>query len=544
MAVRSVGFGGVFLLLLLAAKVTVAAETKINGVTYESKDAAPAPVSAKGQLPPEQALRLKKIFLFPSIDDISGALAPKLDQKLADLFSRNTRFELIRDSQVIKALSPDESSYYKAAVSAAVHLEAAKVVGADTTVLLRTRNIGSNTQMTLELRDAKGDFLFIEEGTIPGSASMEVRWGLVEKLYQGMLDRLPFEGTITGRTARTITVDLGMGSVKQGEEIEIARIVSLQRHPLLGTVVGTDYVRTGRAKISTVDKVLSFAEVLEEISGERIAPGQKVLITRAKLIRRSDTEPESAAPSVRKKQGREEEEPGEKNPLDERLEGEFDKPRPRFGMVGGDLYYGSLSHSQTALGLPSEFSGSGLAGNLSGELWVTKNWIFSALYGFQSAKLSGPAANLGSSSWRDIYAAGGYRIFPESLAEGVTLTGSIGYQSMSFDVPDNTALFVGGKKYSGIFLAADAEVVFLAQQTVLVGFGIQPFSSLQETGTAMGIPNGGSVIGVHVAWSKSLMDSIWLRVGLRYTIASGNYENSATVSNKRFAIGPGLYYLF
>lgn len=523
-----------------------AAETKINGVTYESAGTVVPPQSSRDILPPEQTLRLKKIFLFPSIDDISGALAPKLDQKLADLFSRNTRFELIRDPQVVKALSPDESAYYKAAVNQSVHMEAAKVVGADTTVLLRTRNLGSNTQMTLELRDARGNFLFVEEGSIPGSSTMEIRWGLIEKLYKGLLDRLPFEGTVTGRTARTLTVDLGMGSVKQGEEIELARIVSVQRHPLLGTVVGTDYVRTGRAKVTTVDRVLSFAEVTEEISGEKITAGQKILIARAKIVRREESTPEpSGAPRKSARKTIFDEEQGqEKGPVDSRLEGEFDRPKPRYGNVGGSLYYGSLAQSQTVGGAVGDYSGSGLGGDLSGELWVTKSWIFSALYGFHNAKLASSAVSLGSGSWRDVHAIVGYRIFPENMADGLTLTGSVGYQSMTFDMPDNATLSVGGKKYTGIFLRADAEIAFMDQQTIGVGFGIQPLSSLTETGTSLGIPNKGTVIGLHLSWNKRLMDTIWLRVGLRYVVANGSYENSSTVSNKRFAIGPGLYYLF
>lgn len=423
-------------------------------------------------------------------------------------------------------------------------MEAAKVVGADTTVLLRTRNLGQNTQMTLELRDAKGFLLFSEEGAVPGSSSMETRWGQVEKMYKSLLDRIPFEGTITGRTAGTVTVDLGMGSVKQGEEIEIARIVSLQRHPLLGTVVGTDYVRSGRAKISTVDRVLSFAEIIEEIPGEKISPGQKVLITRARVVRRSTEEAEAAAPVRGSKKVRLDAEDKEKDPFDDRLQGEFDRPKPRYGQVGGNLYYGTLAHDQSVGGAVGEYSGSGLGGDLNGELWVTRNWIFTALYGFHNAKLAGNSVSVGAASWRDIHALAGYRFFPEHLAEGVTLTGYIGYQSMSFDIPDYAALSVGGKKYSGIFARADAEIAFLNEQTIAVGFGIQPLSTFTETGASLGTTNGGTVISLHLAWNKQLMDSIWLRIGARYAVANGSYENSATVSDKRFAIGPGLYYLF
>lgn len=531
--------------LLLLSSPVWAAGTKINGVTYADSGTVVPPLSTKDALPPDQALRLKKIFLFPSIDDVSGALAPKLDDKIAELFRKNTRFELIRDPQVLKALSPDESSYAKAAINQDVHKEAARVVGADTTVLLRTRNLGSNTQFTLELRDARGNFLFIEEGMVPGASSMDARWALIEKLYRAMLSRLPFEGTITGRTAGTLTVDLGMGSIKAGEEIEIARIVSAQRHPLLGTVVGTDYVRTGRAKVTTVDRVLSFAEVLEENPGEKISPGNKVLLARTALIKRGSKEMEPEAPRKGFSLPKSDEADAEPNPLDdETLKGDFDKPKPRYGMVSGNLYYGSMSNLQSQSGVVGDYSGSGIGGDVNGELWVTRNWIGTALLGFQSANLSGATASIGSSSFQNFEMAVGYRIFPEALAEGVTLTGGVGYQVARFDIPSNAALGVGNKRYSGIQLKADAEIAFMQQQTLSVGFGISPFSSLTQDNTSLGTPSGATVISLHLAWNKELMNSIWLKLGIRYLVANGNFDNSNTVSNKRFAIGPGLYYLF
>lgn|GEM_PF-5040323 len=532
-------------LLLLSSQVW-AAGTKINGVTYADSGTVVPPQSTKDLLPPDQALRLKKIFLFPSIDDVSGALAPKLDDKIAELFSKNTRFELIRDPQVLKALSPDESSYAKAAVNQGVHKEAARVVGADTTVLLRTRNIGSNTQMTLELRDARGNFLFVEEGSVPGASTLDARWALIERLYRSMLSRLPFEGTITGRTAGTITVDLGMGSIKAGEEIEIARVVSAQRHPLLGTIVGTDYVRTGRAKVTTVDRVLSFAEVTEENPGEKISPGNKVLLARAALIKRGSAEtPEPETPRRGAFKPKIEEETEEPDPLDdETLKGDFDKPKPRYGMFGGNLYYGSMSNLQSQSGVIGDYSGSGIGGDVNGELWVTKNWIGSAMLGFQSASLTGQGVSIGSSSWQNFEMSVGYRIFPDALAEGVTLTGGIGYQVARFDIPTNAALSVGNKRYSGIQLKADAEIAFMQQQTLSVGFGISPFSSLTQDTAGLGTPSGATVISLHLAWNKELMTSIWLKLGIRYLVANGNFDNSNTVSNKRFAIGPGLYYVF
>jgi hypothetical protein len=522
--------------LCLAAQ-SYAASTTINGVTYESGQ--PAAQGAGGNLNVNAAMRLKKVFLFPSVDDMSGVLAPKLDEKLIQLFSRNSRFDLVRDPQVLKALSPDDKAYGKAASSQAVHREAAKVTGSDTTALLRTRNVGSETEMTLELRDAEGNLLFSETGSVPGLSPMNARWGLIDKLFQAILSKIPFDGSVTGRTANTLTLDLGSSMVRTGEEVELARIVSVQRHPLLGTVVGTDYVRAGRAKISSVDRSLSFAEVTEEYPGELISAGAKVLRTRAGTVRRSE-QPEYTGERRYEERGAAQ----EKDPFEDRLKGDFDQVKPRYGQVGANLQYGSITHSQTAGGAPAEFSGSGIGGSLEGEVWVTKNWIVSALYSFLNASLSGNTGSVGDTSWKKAEGFVGYRFFPSDIVDGVQLTGSLGYQMLDFGLPTTTALNVGGKKYTGLALKLDGELAVLRDHKFTVGFGFQPFSSFSETGGSLGAPDSATVIGFHAGWNYRFANNFWGRLGIQFDTASGSYGNNSSVTDKRFAIGPGVYYSF
>jgi hypothetical protein len=510
-----------------------AASTTINGVTYESDK--PSVQGASDNI--NASMRLKKVFLFPTVDDMSGVLAPKLDEKLVQLFSRNSRFDLVRDPQVLKALSPDDKAYGKAAMSQAVHKEAARVTGSDTTALLRTHNVGGETEMTLELRDAEGNLLFSETGTVPGLSPMSARWGLIDKLFQAILSKIPFDGSVTGRTANTLTLDLGSSLVRPGEEVELARIVSVQRHPLLGTVVGTDYVRAGRAKITSVDRSLSFAEVTEEYPGELISAGAKVLRTRVGTVHRSNLPEGEARPEERGL-------PPEKDPFEDRLKGDFDRAKPRYGQVGANLQYGSLTHSQTAGGTPTEFSGSGIGGNLEAEVWVTKNWIVSAFYGFLNANLSGNAGSVGDTSWKKADGFVGYRFFPEDLMGGLQLTGSLGYQMLDFALPSPAGLGVGGKKYSGLAIKLDGDVLILRDHKLSLGFGFQPFSSFSETGSSLGAPDSATVIGFHLGWNYRLADNFWGRLGIQFDTASGSYGNNASVTDKRFAIGPGVYYSF
>ena len=522
----------------------------INRVTYDESGKKADPSSGGSTLSPEQSLRLKKVLVFPTVDDVSGVLAPKLDEKLQELFSRNIRFDLVRDPQVQKALNADEPGYAKAAASPQVHQEAARATGADTTVLLRTKNVGNQTEMTLEFRDAGGEILFSDTGSIPTFSNLQTRWGLVEKLFRGVLAKLPFEGSVSGRTASTVTIDLGMGDVREGEELELARIVSVQRHPLLKTVIGTDYVRVGRARVTNVDKVMSFAEVQEEYPSERVVAGSKVL--RAKPpVRRGEVPVAEPTPGGREPRRYSErpapvsKEETEEDPFNDRLKGDFDRPTQRYGQAGLNLQYGSLSHAQTYSGSSTEFSGSGIGGDISGELWITKNWIANLGYGFHSATLSGPTGSLGSTSWSRIEGFGGYRFFPGGdMAEGMSVTGALGYQAMSFSLPTSATANVAAKKYTGIAMRIDGDIPIALQQKVTVGFSIQPFTSVVDTGGSLGTPNGGTVIGLHADWNYRIADSLWARVGFQFDSANASYANSNTATDKRFAIGPGIYYSF
>lgn len=536
LAIKNTAQLTLFVSALLAPSAAYAQGTKINGVVYESNKAQTATVANNA----DQVVRLKKTFLFPSVDDLSGVMAPKLDEKLFQLLVRNSRFDLVRDPQVIKALSPDDSAYAKAAASPAVHREAARVTGADTTVLLKTRNVGNETEMQLEFRDADGELLFSESGSIPGHSNMEARWGLIEKLFKTVLAKIPFDGTVTGRTANGITVDLGVSDLKQGDDLEIVRIVSLQRHPLLKTIVGSDYVRVGRARVVSVDKTLSFAEVKEEYTGEMIAVGSKILRSKAPLSIRTDALDESRSQNEKRKNLQEKQ---EEDPFEERLEGEFDQPKQRYGSIGFDLLYGSIAQSQNVSSVPTDYTGSGIGGNISGELWITKNWILMLAYGFQNATLSASSGStLGDASWKRAEGFGGYRFFPDG-SSAIALTGSLGYQSQNFVIP-SFGSDVSGKKYTGVAIRVDGEMIFMPKHKLSAGFGFQPFSSLVDSGPAPGAPDGGTVIGFHLGWNYQFSPLFWAKLGIQFDTASGNYTNGANVNNKRFAIGPGISYSF
>lgn len=518
----------------LSAKAPEAQQGKINNVDYAKP------------LSPDKSLRLKKLFLFPAVDDINNVLAPQLNDYLRAAFEQNNRFEIVKDPGVVKALAPDEAGYVKVATNEAVHKEAAKITGADSTLVLRTRTVGGTTEMTLDWHDGDGKILFSESGTLPGFSSMDARAALIKNLVNTEIKKIPYLATVTGRTAQTITVDLGRGSVNAGDSLEIVKLVSVQRHPLLHTLINVDYVHVGTARVTNVDRVLSFAEIVEEANNENILPDNKIVAIKKINV----TGPEKPAGGAL--------EPAkvdEKFSIKEKgadvipvLSGDFDKPKARYGFASLDLGYGSLSHMGTASGVSSDVSGSGVALNFSGEIWVTKQWILASGYATQSAELKGThgsgAASLGATTASRLEFSGGYKMFPGALAEGTAVIFGLGYQQLKFDYPSNTTMLVGPKKYSGLMLRLGADLFITPDSRIMTNVKFQPFSGLTETGSSPGSVESANVVAFDLAYLYQFSPNFWLKAGINFDTANGSYAGGSTTSDKKFAIGPGIAYSF
>jgi len=497
----------------------------------------------------DKLLRLKKIFLFPAVDDLSGILSPQLDQTLQEIFTKNQRFELVRDQSVVRALSPDESAYAKVAQNENIHKEATNITGSDATIVLRTKNAGGTLTMILEWRDQQGKILISDAQTMPGFSSAQEQKKAAEKLVENTIQKIPFLGTVTGRTGKTITLDLGKMDVMPGDTIDIARMVSLQRHPLLNTIVDVDYVRVGRAIITMSDRVLSFAEILEETQSELISINNKIVNLKKgeRLPKRKKTE--EGIFSIKKTEN-----PYKEKSLSEETEnkdllaGDFERPKARFGAAGVSLLIGNLSQAQTIGGITGDFSGRGIGASLDGELWITKQWIGAVEYSFLSASLSGSragsVADAGNTAWKKMNIYGGYRLFAEGKIEGLAVLIAGGYQSVKMSLPVNGALQLGEKEFSGLFFKIEGDLPVNNTNRVVGGIEFQPFSTFSEFGYSPGSNEGANSVGFRLRWMHAMADNLWARIGFDYDSSTGSYTGGGASSSKRVSISPGISYLF
>lgn len=515
------------------------AETKktirINGVSYDAEKSDPSTL--------DKNFRLKKLLLFPTVDDVSGTLAPQLDEEVAAALLSFSRFEVVRDAKVIRALSPDDAGYPKISGSDAVHKEAATVVNADGTVILRTKTNAGNIELTMEWRSADGVICFQEQSKVPAFASNDVRQKQLRLLVDSIVKKIPFRGTVTGRTGAVVTVDLGRKEVKQGDLLILARLTGLQRHPLLKTVIQADYSKVGVARVTSVDKVMAFAKIEEERTGEAVAANNKVMAVEADeswAPSRETTQPSKASDDekFRIKNSKEEE---------ERLTGALDRPFPQYGFAGMDLGYGSLTHEQTESGATTNITGSGIAAALNGELWITRSWVGGGGYAFHNATLtgtrSGATVEAGSASWKRLWIFGGYRLFPMD-SEGLSVLFGGGYNTVSVEIPASSANALGGKDYSGLLFRVGVDVPMDGKNKIGADLDFMPFGSVTDKSVSLGTSSGANLIGISAGWHHELFPNLWGKVGLKYEQASATYVGGPTASARHFVFGPGVLYYF
>lgn len=97
-------------------------------------------------------------------------------------------------------------------------------------------------------------------------------------LYHNIKNKLPYRGIIQSRRGLEVTLNLGtLNGVEVGQELAVAQILKLNRHPKLKTLVGIEKELIGRVKVTKVEPYLSFAQIIFEKETGVVDVGAKVL---------------------------------------------------------------------------------------------------------------------------------------------------------------------------------------------------------------------------------------------------------------------------
>lgn len=100
------------------------------------------------------------------------------------------------------------------------------------------------------------------------------------QMYQNLKNKLPYRGYVLSRRGLDVTVSLGtINGVKAGQELTLAQIIKLNRHPKLKFIVGVEKEIIAKVVVKKADTYLSFAQITFEKEAGVVDIGAKVLPT-------------------------------------------------------------------------------------------------------------------------------------------------------------------------------------------------------------------------------------------------------------------------
>lgn len=458
----------------------------------------------------------KKVFVAPAQDNVEGAYVQPVSEAFARIFERNPRFEVV-----------DKAEQSDTIVQAKIN----------------KKTNGTDLSITLWLNPSKE--IFVTENS---SIRNDVTGGeLVESLKQLLktaLKRIPFYGTVTGRDGEQVTFDIGTAQgLQTGDIVQIARIDRVKRHPLLKTIVDVDLVPVGSVEVTQVEDAIAFGKVHNVIAGENILRMYKVTAIESRPSKDLPRAPEDKVQSVN----------SVSRSADE------DDERPKIGYVGLGMFVGGFSSSSSANGGASNFSGSAFApgAQVTGELWITKNWFADLGLGynfmtFSQASVS-DSTNVSPETSQTTHSFAlnfGYKYLLRKSIFGPQFFVKIGYRNFSWDAPLASNQLLFPKSYSGFNLGIGGSVPVSGQDFgILTSLNVILFGSLDESGNRTG-PGDSSMSAVNffIGGYHFLNTKLAVRAGFFFDSYSADFNGDSTTfantSQKQVGFLPSILYYF
>lgn len=401
------------------------------------------PAMADSQL--DRTYALESVGYLKAWDNVDGIFSQYVSEAIQEYFSGQSRFVLQDVSRANEVLERSKLDYKKIIEDNEVLAQMARSTKSQT--LLRTKIVkeGPSYKFHMEwLHTPRMDTLAEEKFTLEnvGDVKQLVRAALVR-----LIEKIPFKATLTGRDHENVTINIGENeNVSPGDEMVVATLEEVKRHPLLHTIVDWRLGETGRVRIESVEHGIAFGKVISETPGREIARYQKV----TKIF------------SSPRKQAAD---PVEKMTDEAERHAKYLVP-PRLGWVSGGAWAGTFGReATTSAGAGRDGGGIFIGGKADGQLWLTREVFAEAGlgYGFsaysQKDSVTGAESTInGSLSLFSLRTAIGYTYFTTPDFFGPKGWAKLGFRSTSYSMTANAADFVGPSSFKGLYLGIGGEL--------------------------------------------------------------------------------------
>ena len=261
--IKQLGVASLIIILSLAAK----SQTSVT-----AKNKSPFPVKYTSLT--DQKIMLKTITLAPVYDNTNGIYAQPIQKLLIDLLKSDkvwgySEFPDITKKMFIEKFDSEPNDVLEA-------LTRTNAQGLLTAYITKGPR-GLNAKLKLFTHDQ--GLVLIEESfqdlSIFEISKLRDQFVI---MYQSIKNRLPYRGYVLSRRGLDVTLNLGsMNGVHLDQELSLAQILKLNRHPKLKTMVGVEKEIIAKLKVTKVEPYLSFAQIIFEKETGVVDVGAKVL---------------------------------------------------------------------------------------------------------------------------------------------------------------------------------------------------------------------------------------------------------------------------
>ncbi len=257
----------VIFMFVLPASISMAQVTN-------AKNKNPFPVKYTSAV--DQNIIIKTITLAPVYDNVNGIYSAPIQKLLIDLLQNDKVWGYSEYPNLEKKIFVET---FDSKSNDVLDVLAKTSSQALMTALITKGPRGLNARLKLYSQD-RG--LILLEESFQDTETFELGRLREEfvRLYHNLKNKLPYRGFVLSRRALEVTLNLGLqNGVKVGQELTLAQVLKLNRHPKLKTLVGIEREIIGKVKVTKVEPYLSFAQIIFEKETGVVDVGAKVLPT-------------------------------------------------------------------------------------------------------------------------------------------------------------------------------------------------------------------------------------------------------------------------
>jgi hypothetical protein len=454
------------------------------------KNKSPFPVKYRSIA--DEKILLKTITLAPVYDNTNGIYANPIQKLLVDLLQSDKSWGYAEikghdENKFIESydINPND------VLDVLTKTEAQGLL----TAFITKGPRGINVRLKLFTHDE--GFILAEE-SLEDLSTFEIA-RLREKvslMYQNLKNKLPYRGYVLSRRGLDVTVSIGkVHGVKVGQELTLAQIIKLNRHPKLKILVGVEKEIIAKVVVTKADDYLSFAKITFEKETGVVDVGTKVLPTEFVAYPRPILNKEGTVvgdATFGSKNNTLEPPPKDNDYIAKNAPVVYDEQQPseteeyrselfdRHNSLGLIIAQGSIAQFKEVNNLQSGVNPSASQGFAPGvfvgaQIYVIKNtfveanWlshIFSVSNGLSGSLPFSLSYNYTKTSFALGY---DYMFEDEENADGIQFTGTLGFTNFSTDVDNSSPPAFTSTKTSALNLSARASMNVSTEMPLKIG---------------------------------------------------------------------------